>query len=274
MIFIDYEHNLPPQALIDEGRNLTEQLMGLQNPEQRSEFIRQHSDYWGKLKKHLSSLSFDKCWYTEARDIASIKHVDHFRPKNRVYRLTNDRPCETDCNLDAYWWLAFSFENYRLSCSIPNTTKTCYFPLRLGSPVANTPNELRNEQVGLLDPTVREDVLWLTFQEDGKVYPACDDDTCWEAKRVYLSKRVYNLDAQSLVDARIEIQIKCKLKITRIINLWSDKENNNNPLVQEHIKSLFNELREMIDPKAELSAVAKCYILNYPKQFIKQIITM
>jgi len=273
VIFIDYKHNLPPQALIDEGKELTRQLMSLSDEKKRKEFIEKHKDYWGKLKEHLTSLSHGKCWYTEAHDIASVYHVDHFRPKNGTKELVKDCRFDTDCSPEPYWWLTFAWENYRLSGSIPNTSKNAYFPLRKGSPVAKRPEELEKEWIGLLDPTVEDDVLWLTFGEDGKVYPACDDDASWEAQRVFLSISVYNLDVPSLVDARVEIQNECKRRINKIVKLMADKENNYNLLVKDEIKEQIHELRKMIDPKSELSAVAKCYILNRPEPFIKRIAT-
>ncbi|WP_320998300.1 hypothetical protein, partial [Hungatella effluvii] len=164
--------------------------------------------------------------------------------------------------------------NYRYSGSIPNTSKNAYFPLRKGSMIARKLDDVEKEWTGLLDPTVEEDVLWLTFGEDGKAYPACDDDLSWEAQRVYLSVRVYNLNAPSLIDARVEIQNDCKRRINKIIKLMSDKENNYNVLIRDEIKDQIQELRKMLNPKSELSAVAKCYILNRPESFIRRIATV
>jgi uncharacterized protein (TIGR02646 family) len=47
--------------------------------------------------------------------------VDHFRPKN----------LRDDPSHDGYWWLAYEFDNYRLSCSTCNSSrKSDRFPLR------------------------------------------------------------------------------------------------------------------------------------------------
>ena len=86
MIFIDLFGNPPPQELIDEGVELTTQLIAL-SLDERSDFIDKHSDYWGKLSVHYFNLSHGKCWYTEAKDSASIYHMDHFRPKKRIIEL-------------------------------------------------------------------------------------------------------------------------------------------------------------------------------------------
>lgn len=53
------------------------------------------------------------------------------------------------------------------------------------------------------------------FGDDGKVCPTCPDDT-WDADRVRLSVRVYNLDNVTLTDARIEVQQTCKITGKRI----------------------------------------------------------
>lgn len=271
MIYIDYENNPPPKELIDEGKKLTQQLLAL-SEDKRKEFIEENKAYWGKLKEHLSSLSHGKCWYTEAHDIASVYHVDHFRPKNETKKLKKDCEIDTDNNEEAYWWLAFAWENYRLSGSIPNTSKNAYFPLRKDSPIAKSVEQLDKEWIGLLDPTDYADVILLTFGEDGRVYPACSDDSSWEAQRVLLSVRVYDLDSPTLVDARVEIQNQCRRRANRIVRLMLDKENNYNQLVKEEIKEHIHELRKMMDSSSELSAVAKHYILNRTEPFIRDIV--
>ena len=271
MIFIDYKNNPPSEELIKEGQKLTQQLLAL--PEnKRKEFIERNKFYWGKLKKHLSSLSYGKCWYTEAHDIASVYHVDHFRPKNETRKLKKDCHIETDNNDEAYWWLAFAWENYRLCGDIPNITKNAYFPLRKGSPIAKNVDDLDKEWIGLLDPTDYMDVMLLTFGEDGRAYPACSDDSSWDAQRVTLSICVYDLNSAALVDARIEIQNQCKRRVNRIMRLIQDKDNNYNPLVREEIREQVCALKKMVEPRSELSAVAKKYIQGRTETFIKNIL--
>lgn len=270
MIYIDLLNNPPPPDLIKEGQDLTNDLKKLSKKD-RKKFIEDHSDYWGKLKKHYSELSNGKCWYTEAYDIASTYHMDHFRPKNETKPLVKDCDISTNCNDEPYWWLAFDWENYRYSCSVPNTAKNAYYPLRVGSNVAKKKDEICDEVPGIIDPTNEDDVIWITFGEDGLVYPACDNDNTWEADRVKLSVRVYNLNYPSLVDARVEIQNKCKRIVEEIIKIHETPDYNNNPLVRNSMKDKLKELREMINPKSELSSVAKSYILNREESFIKKI---
>lgn len=271
MIYIDLLNNPPDEALIKEGEQLTEELKK-QTPDKRDEFIDAHQKYWGKLKDYYSELSHRKCWYTETHNPASDYHMDHFRPKKAVMHLTKDAPPFETTNKDgAYWWLAFDWKNYRLSASIPNTSKNAYFPLKQGTPPAEDEGDVSTEWIGLLDPTNQDDVNLLTFGDDGKACAACSDDDSWEAQRVQLSVRVYNLNDVSLVEARIEIRNKCK----ELINTIKKKQRryakyNENADREEYIRYI-NQLREMMKPEAELSAVAIDYVLCDEEPYIRKI---
>lgn len=270
MIFIDLFGNPPPQKLIDEGETLTRELMAL-SPDQRSDFIDQHADYWGKLKAYYMNLSHGKCWYTEAKDIASAYHMDHFRPKKETIALTRDCTIPTINNDEAYWWLAFDWTNYRFAASIPNSSKNAYFPLKPGTCAAKSKDELDDEWKGLLDPTDEYDVSFIAYGTDGNVYPACADVNSWDALRVMLSVRVYNLNSISLVDARKEVQQTCKAKIEFIKKAQRDYAETGSKIYRDMLKNYVSELREMTKPTSELSSVARNYIRNDAEEFIRNI---
>jgi hypothetical protein len=272
MIFIDLFGNPPPQTLIDEGVALTRQLMELL-PEDRDAFIEKHKSYWGKLKEHYKELSSGKCWYTEAKDISSYYHMDHFRPKKATKVLKKWCTIPTDNNPEAYWWLAFDWENYRYSSSIPNTSKNAYFPLKAGTPIAHNKVELSEEWPGLIDPTDPNDVMLIAFNEAGEVCPACTYDDDWHSKRVKLSIRVYDLNNISLVEARKQIQNQCERKIRNLINIRNAYPNTNSSEFRKVFKECILELRSMIKPEAELSSVARNYIRNHPEEFIRNIVS-
>lgn len=270
MIYIDLFNNPPSQELIDKGKDLTKELLKL-SPDKRGEFIDKHASYWGELKEHYMALSYGKCWYTEAKEIASSYHMDHFRPKKEVKHLKKDCGIETSNNDEAYWWLAFDWRNYRLSSSVPNTRKGTYFPLLKGTKAAKKEDELYNEMIGLLDPTDEYDVSLIAFGMDGKVYPACTNANNWDVQRVSLSKRIYNLDYPPLVDARIEIQNICKARIAKIKRAQRIYTQNSTLDAREELKDRVRELKEMVKPTAELSAVARNYIRNDTEEFIRNI---
>ena len=270
MIYIDLFGNPPSKELIDEGKELTKQLMAVA-PDERSTFIKKHASYWGKLKEHYSNLSNGKCWYSESEDSASIYHMDHFRPKNETMALIQNCDIDTANNNEPYWWLAFNWKNYRFAASIPNTSKNSYFPLQIGSPIAKNEAELEKEWPGLLDPTDEFDVSLIAYGLDGKVYPACADMNCWDAQRVVLSTRVYNLNYVSLVDKRKEIQQMCKTKIDLIKDAQREYAKTRSPSFRRMLKQYISELRAMTKPTSELSSVARNYIRNDPEEFIRNI---
>lgn len=270
MIYIDLFGNPPPGELIEEGMELTKQLRALP-PENRNDFIDKHSGYWGKLKEYYMELSHGKCWYTEAKEIASNYHMDHFRPKKQPKPLKRNCKIKTENSAEAYWWLAFDWRNYRLSADIPNTTKGSYFPLQEGTKAAGPGDDPAQEWCGLLDPADEYDVSLIAFELDGKVKPACDDDTCWDATRVYLSKRVFDLDHITLVDRRKEIQQSCKVKIEMIKNAQREYARTRSLVYRDMLKKYIKELRDMADPVTELSAVARNYIRNDEEEFIRNI---
>ena len=272
MRYIDLLNNPPSQELIEEGKRLTGELMAL-SPEKRSQFIKDNSDYWGSLKKHYYKLSHEKCWYTEAKELASAYHMDHFRPKNATMELKEHECGIKTCNNDEpYWWLAFDWLNYRLSGSIPNSSKNCYFPLRDKSAIAKKYDDLVYEDSALIDPTEAGDLIWIAFDSEGRIYPDVDDEQSWEAKRVKISVRVYNLNYQPLVDQRVQIQVKCKRLIREIENIHNDIKNNGNIYAKKQFQDKVSELREMTKVTAELSATARNYILSSSKEYIRKLV--
>ena len=88
------------------------------------EAVREKKDYisarghntWRILKIWLANLSDDKCWYCESKILRPNSDVDHFRPKAGV-------TCERQplAEHDGYYWLAYDWQNFRLSCACPKT---------------------------------------------------------------------------------------------------------------------------------------------------------
>lgn len=85
MRYIPLKENPPPTRLkrwMVKAESLTQKLISETNPEKRKEIIESNSAVWRNkaLKKYLMNLSHGKCWYSEAREVYSHYHVDHFRP--------------------------------------------------------------------------------------------------------------------------------------------------------------------------------------------------
>ena len=84
MRFIDMEGKRPCEAWLRKSDELTKQLIELHREgeiEARNKLISDNSVHWGEIKDWLLSLSSNKCWFSEARDIFSHMDVEHFRPK-------------------------------------------------------------------------------------------------------------------------------------------------------------------------------------------------
>ena len=79
---------------------------------------------WSKFKELLYELHHGKCCYCERKLSKGQAHVEHFRPKAKVYE---------DEHHPGYWWLAYSWRNLLLACGDCNTKKGAKFPLEPGS---------------------------------------------------------------------------------------------------------------------------------------------
>lgn len=153
----------------------------------RSNYIKKNGS-WGLLKKWLANTSRDKCWYCEAKSTRAPFDVDHFRPK---LGITVDGVKLAGHN--GYYWLAYEWRNFRLSCQRCNRpekdeTKTLYgkaneFPIRDETQRCALPTApLNGESPRLLDPCIQTDCELLAHGIDGEVKPSAPDGT-WEHQR-------------------------------------------------------------------------------------------
>jgi len=194
-----------PPSLPDSWRefiaNRTTAMAPLTDSKKR-DYVR-NNDGWGLLKDWLSNLSFGKCWYCESKSARAPMDVDHFRPKLLVtvdgVKVTTHK---------GYWWLAYDWMNFRLSCqrcNRPFTTsfdlvagKRNEFPLRDETTRAHGPvDDVSLEQPRLLDPCQLEDVSLLAHCLDGNVQPKADEGT-WEWARAD-----YTITQLGLADGRL-----------------------------------------------------------------------
>ena len=131
--------------------------------EARKKAINSRSRIWRMLNKHLAKVSFEKCWYCQSNDIRSPKPVDHFRPKSSV---------KEDPDHPGYWWLAFSWENFRYSCTYCNSAhendrkgggKQDQFPILNPTKRQCRPGQVLQEKPLLLDPCQLGDSKLITY---------------------------------------------------------------------------------------------------------------
>ena len=270
MIYININGENPPEDWCRRAEELTEQLKKSANSEERKKIIDKNSKMWKELKEWLIKFSFEKCWYSEAKELVSDYHVDHFRPKNRAKQLNGDER-------EGYWWLAFDWKNYRISGSICNSPrcgaggkthgKADYFPLKNGCIPANSPDcDLDDELIYLLDPTDPDDPILLTFDESGYAKPSADEGT-FRFKRAEVTIELLHLDFYRLVDERMKIWNKCNRLINMAQNLMGEESISSNM----KLKETFKDIREMTSPCSELSATATACLLSSGNNWAKRL---
>lgn len=161
----------------------------------RSKYIKKNGS-WGLLKKWLAHASNHKCWYCEAKSNRAPFDVDHFRPK---LGITIDGV--ELAGHDGYYWLAYEWWNFRLSCQRCNRPekndgeilygKANEFPIQNETQRCSLPaDSLTRESPRLLDPCVEVDCQLLAHGIDGEVKPVASIGS-WEYQRAdYTIKRL------------------------------------------------------------------------------------
>lgn len=163
------------------------EVTSLTTHELRSDYIKRNTS-WCLLKKWLAKAGEHKCWYCEAKSTRASFDVDHFRPK---LGITVDG-VKLACH-DGYYWLAYEWWNFRLSCQRCNRPekddcdtlhgKANEFPIRDEAQRCFLPAaSLTAELPRLLDPCVQADCQLLVHGIDGEVKPAAPDGS-WEHQR-------------------------------------------------------------------------------------------
>ena len=242
------------------ARRAADAALGAKDAEERSEVFKQYQNVWRDLKDKLRQLSHGKGWYCESIDPRSDNAVDHYRPKGNV---RNSKPPH-----GGYWWLAFSWQNYRFCCTYCNSIRTSattsggkqdYFPLADETQRASSAeSDLVLETPLLLDPTNPLDVPMIAFAEDGTVGPADDQENSLEYRRANESIKRYHLDHENIKERRLS-----KL---RIVRGWVDEADKHfaryvkNRLDTVSLSAAGERIKDIIrevSPRAEYSAAVK-----------------
>lgn len=260
-------HNKAARAL-EQIRNLT--------PEERGREIDQLSDVWKDLKEVLYAVSNGKCWYCETIDVRHDDEVDHWRPKNAVYECKGHH---------GYWWLAFTWENFRYACAYCNQKRThdksgqldkggkgTSFPLldnekRIFDECILL--ELMQEKPVLLDPMVKLDTRLLQFDADGTVYPSKTEPSV-EYQRARVSIDTYHLNANDLTEKRR--MMVCN-QVERLLLdgqnfLYCLGKSENDLAANTGFRRVVNQLSRMLDAETEYSMTAKSVLRSYHKQYL------
>ncbi len=230
----------------------------------RNAVMEKNHRYWKLLKNGLKAASYNKCWYSETRNPFSHYHVDHFRPKKNVIEFD-----ETE--RDGYWWLTFDFTNYRLCGSVGNSKKKDHFAVKYNKVTA--PGPVTDEVIYFLDPTSKEDVKLLNFDNVGKVIPsAIQDEAKWNYERAEYTIDKLDLNYPDLVEER-----KMKWQtITALIKKVNElnKNYNDEPTTENKGKlgAKKDEIRKMLAPCEELTATTRACLRSSGQDWAYKIL--
>ena len=186
MIYVHRDLTKIPQGKLDALKAVSDALDKIVDLKARKKFIADNQAIWSTVRSELSSMSFNKCWYTEAKEGVSRYQTDHFRPHGRAKQAAKDTTA-------GYCWLAFDIENYRIVGVLANTQNQEYsdetvgkgdwFPLLDPAARATLENRATDAEIPLLlDPLNEDDSGKIAFHDNGEAQPAdhlSEDDKTW-----------------------------------------------------------------------------------------------
>ena len=252
------------------------QEMAGKTPAERKNYINAHPD-WNQFQEAMLVLSHHKCWYSEAPIGNSDFFIDHFRPKNRARQKVDISDPDSDIitnKENGYWWLAYEWKNYRLSGLYANSLrrdrlsddgtvkgKGDYFPLDLqNGRVANDNENVACEVPILLDPCDAEDVTLLTFDSNGEVISAGNNE--YEHNRVLQSIFYYHLDLEQLNKERLLAWKDCEREINEAKKAIDEApdERFRRGIVKQNLKKILDYVK---NPERPYTSVVKACIMTY-----------
>lgn len=165
-------------------------LPGFRNDADRIAFpdrvLGKQSDHWKRYKAAFAEVQHGRCGFCEMAAIGSQDgDVEHYRPKGRVSILDPRHQGEEKEHLSniegrrplrtigtGYWWDAYNWDNYLLSCKICNQRwKSDYFPVAGDPKTRRRPKRELNEHELLLHPFGTEDpARHLSYDLDGVIH--------------------------------------------------------------------------------------------------------
>lgn len=232
--------------------------------EDKPSVINKYRDLWRDMVKNLASLTKDKCWYSEAKQVGTDRDVDHFRPKGKIHGTDHQ----------GYWWLAFEITNFRYSCIFCNRRRTDEnsgstggkhdrFPLIDESARATTPlDDTSQEQPMLLDPCKAGDPQLITFAENGEVFPRWSETARPRAySRAKVSIETYHLNHSDFVNARAALGRELQ-RLIDDADRYFKRLDSATPDMEHAYSNVIRQILDCIHPDAEFSAFARTIVQN------------
>ncbi|GHV25893.1 hypothetical protein FACS1894176_05520 [Bacteroidia bacterium] len=259
------------QSWMDEADIHLSNIRNLQSSE-RSKYWTEHN-HWGQLYTTLSELSGHKCWYSESLENSSEWEIEHYRPKAKSKNENG-----VVLRDDGYWWLSYHWKNFRLAGSLVNKLrkdrfdeksnvygKGNYFPL-LTQTIAQPDDFICNcESPILIDPIVPGDVVLISFDSNGQVYPTYDQTTnVINYNRALLSIKFYGLDHTPIERSRKKVWEKCQ-RIIDLTNNFIQFHNPTSEALNNKISESYSELVNLTKKSEPYTMVVKCFIREKSK---------
>ncbi|QNL22650.1 hypothetical protein HZR84_12085 [Hyphobacterium sp. CCMP332] len=270
MIFIDIDKLSVEKKWLDKSKELLQDLSKAVDSEARKKIIDKVSSqkHWKQLKPALKALSYGKCWYSEAREIYSHYHVDHFRPKKQAVDDVSGKKIIRD----GYWWKTFDHCNYRIAGSVGNTAKSDHFAVKRNC--ATCPDDDCDDEIFyLLDPTRPNDPKKLTVNENGSMSPSNPNVDHWDNLRASYTIDKLDLNYEDLMEER---KVKWSI-VNRLVNEVDqlDREYNENPSAsrEERLVAKLEEVRILLAPCEELSSTVKSCLKASRRDWALELLT-
>lgn len=265
MIYIKRDATLIPAKVLAVAQRAQDDLEQLP-AEQRKGFIKKKSHIWRGFSKYLAQMSYGKCWYSEAKDAGANFDVDHFRPKAEAKRT------EDLVDADGYAWLAFDWENFRLSaqnCNRLNTDesgntvgKGSWFPLLDGSPKACWDNRcINDEKVTLLDPVVKADLTYIDYDDSGR-FTSSKLCVGKAALRIRQSGIIYGLNLEKMREARFQVMREAKELLETIHQCAEDLDPLGNEAPMRTIERQIEQLQSRTRADAPFSRAVRTQLIK------------
>lgn len=249
MIYINIDNLEPDQDWLDRADALTANLLAA-DAATIKQIIDGNENMWGELKQHFCDVLHRKCWYSESVNDFAHCHVDHFRPKGKAE--------DEDGNIQdgGYWWLAFSWRNYRYSAPAGNIRKKHYFHVNANK--AFTPvDAIESEDIRFLDPCEPGDPEKLKFNNEGMVSPKNEIETSRDYIQAEYTIRRMNLNMGGLIEGRKDNYRKSARIIRETQALLTLQQAKYDMARHQTIKEKLKELYELASKYSPYSAAVK-----------------
>lgn len=260
MIYVHRDLSKISQAKLDALKALSDQLEGIVDPAARKAFIDANRAAWSSVREELSLMSFNKCWYTEAREGVSRYQTDHFRPHGRAKQAAKDYAA-------GYCWLAFDIENYRIVGVLANTQNQEYsdetvgkgdwFPLLDPAVRATLAEKSTAKEIPLLlDPVREDDPGKIAFNDNGEAHPW---EELPEADKAWVDDAIVMLGIRQdqLNRKRRMVWRSCTRKIYQYDRFFKKPEAARTDEERQTMRELAEELRAMTSCQSEFASTAR-----------------